>query len=67
MNEDINLTLTTDEVAMLVDALEVDLEGYLESSKEAESTGNRTEVKTFNDAALRIQTLMAKLQEYVPE
>ncbi|GAM07297.1 MULTISPECIES: hypothetical protein [Novosphingobium] len=67
MNEDITLTLTTDEVAMLVDALEVDLEGYLESSKEAESTGNRSEVKTFNDAALRIQTLMAKLQEYVPE
>ncbi|MBT0668524.1 hypothetical protein HT136_09085 [Novosphingobium profundi] len=67
MNDDITLTLTSDEIAMLVDALEVDLEGYLESSKEAKSSGNRDEMKTFNDAATRIQTLMAKLQEYVPE
>ncbi|MCJ2182500.1 hypothetical protein MTR62_07320 [Novosphingobium sp. 1949] len=67
MNEEITLKLTSDEVSMIVDALEVDLEGYIESAKEAQSTGNRAETKTFNDAATRIQTLMAKLQELVPE
>lgn len=67
MNENITLTLSADEVSMLVDALEVDLDGYLESANEAKAQGNRDEMKTFTDAATRIQALMAKLQEYVPE
>lgn len=63
----ITLSLTTDEIEMLVDALEVDLEGYVESAKEARGNGNREDVKTFTEAATRIQTLMAKLQDLVEE
>lgn len=67
MNESVTLTLTSDEVEILVDALEVDLEGYLESAKEARGNGNRAEVQTFTEAATRIQNLMAKLRDKVPE
>ncbi|MBH0112768.1 hypothetical protein I5E68_07365 [Novosphingobium sp. YJ-S2-02] len=67
MNEEITLKLTTDEVAIIVDALEVDLEGYLESAKEARGNGNRADVETFTEAATRIQTLMTKLQPHVDD
>lgn len=65
MNEEITLKLTADEISILVDALEVDLEGYLESAKEARGNGNRDEAKTFDEAATRIQTLYSKLQDLV--
>ncbi len=67
MNEEIALTLTSDEIEMLVDALEVDLEGYVESAKEARGNGNREDVQTFTDAAMRIQKLMTKLQDLVED
>ncbi|MCT2400395.1 hypothetical protein [Novosphingobium mangrovi (ex Huang et al. 2023)] len=65
MNQTINLSLSSDEIEMLVDALEADMEGYVESAKEARGNGNRDEVKTFTEAATRIQTLMSKLQDLV--
>ena len=65
MSKTIKLTLTEDEVEMLVDALEVDLEGYVEATKEARGNNNREDVKTFTEAATRIQALMAKLQDLV--
>jgi hypothetical protein len=65
MNQTINLSLTSDEIEMLVDALEADMEGYVESAKEARGNGNRDEVQTFTEAATRIQTLMSKLQDLV--
>lgn len=67
MSKPINVPLTSDEIEMLVDALEVDLEGYLESAKEARGNGNRDDVATFTEAATRIQTLMARLQSLVEE
>lgn len=67
MTDTIKLTLTTDEVSILVDALEADLDGYLEAAKEARGNSNRADVETFTEAATRIQTLMARLQEFVPE
>jgi len=67
MNETIKLSLTQDEVEIFVDALEADMEGYVEAAKEARGNGNRDDVKTFTDAATRIQTLMSKLQDYVEE
>ncbi|KHK91771.1 hypothetical protein [Novosphingobium malaysiense] len=67
MNKTINLSLTSDEIEMLVDALEVDMEGYVESAKEARGNGNRADVQTFTEAATRIQNLMAKLQDFVEE
>nr|WP_221773575.1 hypothetical protein [Novosphingobium piscinae] len=58
----IKLTLSEDEAEMLVDALEVDLEGYLESAKEARGNNNRADVETFTEAAGRIEALMKKIQ-----
>ena len=59
--------LTNDEIEMLVDALEVDLEGYVEAAKEARANNKRDDVNTFTEAATRIQTLMTKLQDLVED
>jgi hypothetical protein len=67
MAKAITLTLTEDEVEILIDALEVDLEGYVESAKDAHSNGNREDVKTFTEAAERIQGMMAKLQALIED
>ena len=61
----IKLALSEEEVEMLVDALEADMEGYVEAAKEARGNNNREDVQTFTEAATRIQALMAKLQELV--
>jgi len=58
----IKLTLTEDEAEILVDALEADREGYIESAKEARGNNNRADVKTFSEAAARIEALLAKIQ-----
>ena len=62
MTDLIKLALTEDEAEMIVDALEVDMEGYLESAKEARGNGNREDVKTFGEAAERIGALIAKVR-----
>jgi hypothetical protein len=62
MAKAIKLSLTEDEVEMLVDALEADLEGYVESAKDARANGNRADVTTFTEAAQRIQALITRLQ-----
>ena len=67
MNDTIQLSLTADEVEILVDALEADMEGYVEAAKEARGNGNRTDVQMFTEAATRIQTLLSKLQDLVEE
>ena len=58
----LKLELTEDEAEILVDALSADLEGHLESAKEARGNGNRADVATFTEAAQRIQALITKLQ-----
>jgi len=63
----IPVTLTTDELEMLVDALEVDLDGYVEAAKEARGNNRRDDVATFTEAATRIQALKAKLQDLVED
>ena len=62
MTDLIKLALTEDEAEMIVDALVVDMEGYLESAKEARGNGNREDVKTFSEAAERIGALIAKVR-----
>ncbi len=62
MTEKLKLTLTADEAEIMVDALEADLEGYLESAKEARGNNRRAEVATFTEAAERIQALLTKVQ-----
>ena len=65
MAKTIKLSLTEDEAEMLIDALEVDMEGYLESAKEARGNNNRADVKTFGEAAERIGALIAKIRALV--
>jgi cell division septum initiation protein DivIVA len=62
MAKTIKLTLSEDEVEILIDALEADMEGYLEAAKEARGNNNRADVQTFTEAAERIQAMLAKLQ-----
>jgi hypothetical protein len=61
----IRLELSEDEVEMLVDALEVDLEGYVEAAKEARGNNRRAEVETFGQAAARISALIEKLRPLI--
>lgn len=63
MPKTIKITLTEDEAEILVDALESDMEGYVDAAKEARGNGNREDVKTFTEAAERIQGLMTRLRE----
>ena len=65
MAKTIKLTLSEDEAEMLVDALEADMEGYLESAKEARGNNNREDVKTFGEAAERIQALANKIRALI--
>ena len=67
MPKTINLSLSDDELEMLIDALEVDLDGYEDSAKEARGNNNREDVKTFTEAAERIKVLAAKLRALNPE
>lgn len=67
MAKTIAVKLTSDEIEMIVDALEVDLEGYAEAAKEARGNNNRDDVATFTEAATRIQTLMSKLQDLIED
>ena len=67
MTQAIKLSLTQDEIEILVDALEADMEGYVEAAKEARGNNNREDVATFTEAATRIQSLMSKLQDLVEE
>ena len=62
MTDKIKLELTIEEIELLNDALEADQEGYLESAKEARGNNNREDVKTFTEAATRIQELKGKLE-----
>lgn len=64
---DITLTFTLDEIEMLVDALEVDLEGYVEAAKEARMSNSREDIVTFTEAATRVQTLIEKLREHIED
>ncbi|WP_227688203.1 hypothetical protein [Sphingopyxis yananensis] len=65
MAENMNLSFTEDELEMIVDALEADMEGYIEASKEARDAGNKEDVDTFSEAAERIQSLLTRLQPLV--
>lgn len=65
MAQAITLTLTEDEAEIILDALEADMEGYVESAKEARGNNNREDVKTFSEAAERIASLIARIRPLV--
>ena len=65
MADTIALKLTSEEIEMLIDALEADQEGYVEAAKEARGNNRRDDVATFTEAAQRIDALMGKLRKLV--
>ena len=67
MAKNLTLTFTEDEAEMLVDALEADMEGYIEAAKEARGTGNKADLVTFTEAAQRVQSLMTRIQELIED
>jgi hypothetical protein len=62
MAKTITLKLTEDEAEIIVDALDADLEGYLESAKEARGNNRRAEVQTFTEAAERITAVRDRIR-----
>ena len=65
MTKSLTLKLTSDEAEILVDALEADLEGYVEAAKEARGNNDRAGVATFTEAADRIRKMLEKVQALV--
>ncbi len=61
------LTLTADEAEILADALEADMEGYVESAKEARESGSTADVTTFAEAAQRVQKLLLRVQQLIED
>ncbi|HET9428294.1 MAG TPA: hypothetical protein VFO69_08040 [Allosphingosinicella sp.] len=62
MPKTFNLALTEDEAEIIIDALEADLEGYVEAAKDARANRNRDAVVTFTEASDRISAALAKVR-----
>lgn len=65
MTSGYSFTFTGDEAAILIDALDADLEGYEESVRDARANGNRTDVTTFSEAADRIRAVRDRIRAVV--
>jgi cation transport regulator ChaB len=65
MPQSIELKLTSDEAEIIVDALDSDLEGYVDAAKDARANGNRADVATFTEAADRIRAVREKVQKLI--
>ncbi|MCW3797063.1 hypothetical protein OMW55_04490 [Sphingomonas sp. BN140010] len=66
MMKTVKLALTEDELEILADALENDLEGYVESAKDARANRAREDVQTFEEAAARIRSVLEKVRAEIP-
>jgi hypothetical protein len=62
MAKSVTLQFTEDEAEILIDALESDLEGYVEAAKDARANQNRKDVATFTEASDRITAVLKKVQ-----
>lgn len=67
MSKPITLKFTEDEAEIIIDALETDLEGYVDSIKDARANGQRADVATFSEAAARITAVRDKIRAVVGE
>ncbi|GAO40197.1 hypothetical protein SCH01S_45_00400 [Sphingomonas changbaiensis NBRC 104936] len=63
MTKSIQLKLTEDEAEIIVDALDADLEGYMDSAKDARANSNRADVQTFEEAASRIRAVRDRVRK----
>lgn len=61
------IKLSSDEIEILVDALEADMEGYVEAAKEARGNNRREEVATFTEAAQRILAVKTRLEDLIED
>ena len=62
MPKTLKIELTEDEAEIIIDALEADLEGYVEAAKDARANRNRDDVATFTEASNRISAALAKVR-----
>ena len=65
MAKTIKLNLTPDEAEIIVDALDTDLEGYVDAAKDARANGKRQDVATFTEAAERITAVRDKIRALI--
>ena len=65
MAKTIDLKLTPDEAEIIVDALDTDLEGYVDAAADARANGNRADVATFTEAADRIRAVRDKIRKLI--
>ena len=63
----VKLALNQDELEILADALETDLEGYVESARDARANRAREDVQTFEEAAARIRAVLEKVRAEITE
>jgi len=63
----VKLALSQDELEILADALETDLEGYVESAKDARANRAREDVQTFEEAAARIRAVLEKVRAEIQD
>lgn len=62
MPKSITIKLTEDEAEIIVDALETDLEGYVEAAGDARANGKRADVATFTEAAERVKAMIKRFR-----
>jgi len=62
MSKNATLQLSEDELEILVDALETDLEGYVEAANDARANRKQADVATFTEAGDRIRAVLKKVQ-----
>lgn len=62
MAKTIKINLTEDEAEIILDALDADLEGYVEAAKEARGNARRSEVQAFTEAAERIAAIRDRIR-----
>ena len=65
MAKDFTLKLNEDEAEIIIDALETDLEGYVEAAKDARANRNTADVATFTEASDRITAVLKKVQALI--
>ena len=66
MSKTIQLHLTEDEAEIIADALETDLEGYVDAAKDARANRNVPEAETFSEASRRITAVLEKVRALLP-
>jgi hypothetical protein len=62
MTDHVQLSFSPDELAVLIDALEADLEDYTEAAQEAAADGSAEDASEFRDAASHVQAVLQKVR-----